>query len=187
MLVTTGPEQRQGSRSHLCLDRFFLLHASPFYLIVFFVSLSTVPFTDRPCVRLLTSTKPGDNLFYGGVEINIHIFGYRYDGDCASTLRGSGACVLVAICHTLCVKLRAEFTPRGHSLRQGACRIYSRRPLTATWLVATALSLPTRRICSVLLPVLDRVCFHLVLYASSDCHPVEVNTTTASSSRWSRF
>ena len=37
-----------------------------------------------------------------------------YDEDFVSALRGSGASVLVAICHNLCAYLRREFTLVGH-------------------------------------------------------------------------
>ena len=129
----------------------------------FFVSLSTLPFTDRPCVRLLMIRSP---VIIFSMETSRSTFTFLVADSMRTALPPSvvlvllcslppvtlsaSSCVQNLLPETLCVNLRAEFTPGGH------CRVQH---------AASALYFS---------PVVDRVCFHLVLYASSDCHPVEV-------------
>ena len=127
MLVTTRPEQRQGSRSHLCLHVIF-----SFTRFVFFVSLSTLPFTVRPCVRLLMIRRPviifsmetsrsrcacERLLRIRSSMIILSMETLRstrsYDEDFVSALRGSGASVLVGFLATLKYRLYGAFEKHG--------------------------------------------------------------------------
>ena len=99
----TGTTGAESKTEHLPFPLRYPLYTPGSYA----VQATVVPLRG---ITTADDTKPRDHLFYGDVEINIHIFfGYRYDEDCA--FRPPWFWCLCARCHL------------SHSLRQVACRI----------------------------------------------------------------